>query len=321
MRIAVVAVFLNEEAYLPTFLSSLAEQSRPPDRALLVDDGSSDRSADIAARFAAEHPWAEVLRRPVRAPESDRLASASVWTAFEQAAWRLLAESHFDVVAKLDTDLRLTPNTLADVEAALAADPGLGLTGPYLAEADGSGRVKRLRWRPEHVGGAVKFYRRECWEQVYPLPPLLNLDMMDEVKARSLGWRTASFDGSDGDPLHLRPHGTHDGALRGFRRWGRGDYVSGSHPLLVVFVGLQRMTQYPPIIGSLNYFSGWAAAALRRAPRFDPVLRALRRREQMDRVKHRLREVARRSAPPGPEPASGAGARAPSERFPGPAAR
>lgn len=321
MKIALAAVFLNEETHLPIFLDSLAAQTRPPDRALLVDDGSTDRSADIAAAFAERHPWAELLRRPVRPPEADRLASASVWTGFCWAVERALGEDDFDVVAKVDADIRLTPRTMAEVEARLAADPRLGLTGPYLAEADADGRLKRLRWRPEHVGGAVKFYRQECWQQVYPLPPLLNLDMMDEVKARSRGWRTASFDCPDGDPLHLRPHGTHDGALRGFRRWGRGDYVSGSHPLLVLFVGLQRMPEYPPVIGSLNYFAGWAAAALRRAPRFDPELRALRRREQMDRVRARLTEVARRWTRLPPTRPSAAPTAGGSEGSPGPALR
>jgi glycosyltransferase involved in cell wall biosynthesis len=321
MRIAIVAVFLNEERYLPDFLDSLAQQARPPDRVVLVDDGSTDGSAAVADRFAAEHPWAEVLRRPMRAPEPDRLASASVWTAFQWAAGRLLAGDDYDVIAKVDADLRLTPRTVAEVEAALVADSALGLTGPYLAEAGADGRLKRLRWRPEHVGGAVKFYRRECWEQVYPLPPLLNLDMMDEVKARSRGWRTASFECSDGDPLHLRPHGTHDGTLRGYRRWGRGDYVSGSHPLLVAFVGLQRLPQYPPVVGSLNYFAGWAAAALRRSPRFDPALRALRRQEQLERVRDRSREVARRWARGRSCSLSGAAGPEPSERSPGPALR
>ena len=50
--------------------------------------------------------------------------------------------------------------------------------------------------------------------------------------------------------------------LRGFRRWGRGDYVSGSHPLLVLFVGFQRLRAHPPVLGSLNYFAGYIGAAL-----------------------------------------------------------
>lgn len=288
MRMLVASVFLNEEQYLPTFLDSLAGQSRLPDAALLVDDGSSDRSAEIAEEFALQHPWAKVVRRPVRPPDRDRLASASVWTSFRFAVDAAMPEDGYDVVAKVDADLRLSPRLLEDVEKRFIKETRLGLTGPYLSEVDAKGASRRLRWRAEHVGGATKFYRRECYLDVYPLPPLLNLDMVDELKARNAGWTTASFAATGGDPVHLRPHGTHDGALRGFRRWGRGDYVSGSHPLLVLFVGVQRLREYPPVLGSLNYFAGWLAAALQGVPRFDPPLRALRRQEQMARVRERL---------------------------------
>jgi biofilm PGA synthesis N-glycosyltransferase PgaC len=316
MRLALVVMILNEEEHLPTFLDSLAAQTRLPDRAVLVDDGSTDRSADVAADFARRHEWAKVVRRPARPPERDRLASASVWASFQSAVETLSADYEFDVVAKVDADLRLTPRLLEEVEARFVADPALGLTGPYLSEVDAGGARQRLRWRPEHVGGATKFYRRECYADVFPLASLLNFDMVDEVKARSRGWRTASFEAVDGDPIHLRPHGTYDGALRGFRRWGRAEYVSGSHPLSVLYVGLQRLRAHPPVLGSLNYFGAWAAAAARRVPRFDAEVRALRRREQSHRMRERLSEVTRpwkRGEPLAP-PVGAAGRRIP--RFP-----
>jgi poly-beta-1,6-N-acetyl-D-glucosamine synthase len=292
MRIAVIVVFLDEQEHLGTLLKSIAAQRRPPDRLLLVDDGSTDRSSTIAEDFASVHGYATLLRRPARTPGKDRLASASVWVTF---AWAVeqLAEP-FDVVAKLDADLQLHPALLADIEERFAADPELGLTGPYLSEPQADGSLRRLRGRPEHVNGATKFYRLACYRQVYPLPPLLNLDMVDELKARAYGWRTASFEATGGDPIHLRPMGTRDGVLRGFRRWGAGEYVSGSHPLLILFVGLQRLRDRPPGLGALNYFLGWVLAALRRTPRFPPELRELRRQEQLRRVRERLSGAARR---------------------------
>lgn len=293
MRIAVVVVFLDEERYLGGLLESMAAQTRPPDRLVLVDDGSTDGSAALAEAFAAGRPYVSVVARPPRVVERDRLASASVWVSFASAVDGL--EGDFDVVAKMDADLRLPPTLLADVEGWFTADPQLGLAGPYLSEPQPDGTLRRLRGRPEHVNGATKFYLAACFEQVYPLPPLLNLDMVDELKARAAGWRTRSFEPTGGDVVHLRPMGSRDGLLRGFRRWGTGEYVSGSHPLLVVFVGLQHLRDRPYVVGSLNYFLGWAQAAVRRTPRFPPDLRALRRDEQRLRVRERLRAFRRRS--------------------------
>ena len=67
LHMAVVVPFLDEAEHLPVMLESLAAQQRPPDRVILVDDGSSDDSGVIAERFAEAHPQARVVRRPQRA--------------------------------------------------------------------------------------------------------------------------------------------------------------------------------------------------------------------------------------------------------------
>lgn len=290
---AVVVTFLNEERYLPAFLESLASQTRPPESVVLFDDGSTDASAAIAADFVRRHPEARLMRRPPRPPERDRLVAGSEFSSFQEAVASLGREH--DIVAKVDADLLLTPELFAEVTAAFAADPQLGLTGPYLRERAADGTLKRIRWRPEHVAGATKFYRRRCYDDVYPLPPLLNLDMVDEAKARSRGWRTASFDSAGGDPLHLRPEATQDGVLRGLRRRGMAEYVSGGHPLLVLYMGLQRLSRPPRVVGTLHYYAGWALAATHRVPRFDTELRELRRREQLLRVRKRVAEEIERT--------------------------
>lgn len=296
MSMAVVVVFLNEDRYLPALLDSLAAQTLAPECIVLLDDGSTDRSAQIAGEFARRNPAARLMRRAARPPERDRLASGSVWTSFQEAVASL--DQDHDIVAKLDADLQLTPGLLAEVAAAFAADPRLGLTGPYLSERAADGTLQRIRWRPEHVAGATKFYRRRCYDDVYPLPGLLNLDMVDEAKARSRGWRTASFESAGGDPLHLRPEATHDGVLRGLRRRGAAEYVSGGHPLLVLYMGLQRLGRPPRVVGTLHYYGGWLLAAARRMPRFDAQLREVRRREQLLRVRERVADtLARRRRP------------------------
>ena len=85
---------------MPVFLESLAAQTRPPDRLLLVDDGSTDGSHEPAAEFAAEHEWAQLLRRPPRPTERDRLATAKELVAFQWGVTQL--DVDWDVVGKVD---------------------------------------------------------------------------------------------------------------------------------------------------------------------------------------------------------------------------
>lgn len=293
-RLVVVVPFLDEAQHLPRFLASMAAQTRQPDRLVLVDDGSTDGSGEIAAAFATQYPFAMALGRPPRVRRRDRLATADELRAFQ---WGITqAGEPFDVVAKLDGDLELTPGTIEEIMRMLTLDPGLGMAGSYLSEEDpASGARRRLRIRAEHVHGATKFYRRECYEDIAPVPAIMGWDTMDEVKARMRGWRTQSFALIGGDPLHMRPRSSYDGVGRGFRRSGEGSYALGDHPLHVLLYAGRHVVDTPGPSGALNYLAGWGGAALRRFPRAEPDVREHIRRDELRRIRLRLRNLVGRS--------------------------
>jgi hypothetical protein len=282
MRLVVVVPFLNEARFLPRLLASIERQSRLADRLLLVDDGSTDGSGDVVAAFAAAHPYAAVLSRPPRGPETDRLGEASELRSFEWALGHV--REHWDVVAKLDADLELNPRHFECLLAEMEADRRLGIAGAYLTDVadDGTGaRFPVPRW---HVRGATKFYRRDCYEQIRPIPAHLGWDTIDEIAARRAGWRTQSFELPGGDTLHLRPTGQHDGRLRAARRWGECAWGYGAHPAYVLLSAAKRVTRRPYAIGGAMYALGYASAALRRRPRVDRDLRAFVHREEARQV-------------------------------------
>jgi poly-beta-1,6-N-acetyl-D-glucosamine synthase len=288
MNLAVVVSFLNEERFLPVLLDSIARQRRQPDQLLLVDDGSDDASPAIARTFDREHAYARALRRPRRPAEKDRLATAAELKAFHWGVERL-AEP-WDIVVKLDGDLDLPPRFFEALVSAFVADPRLGIAGAPLSTRGRDGEVRVERSAPWHVRGPNKFYRRECWEQISPLPEFLGWDAIDEARAQLKGWRLAVVPIPDGSTVHLRSTGTHDGALRGYRRRGIAAWAYGAHPLGVVASAAVRVADPPRVRGSLAYVGGWLEAAARREPRAErQVLRFVRR----ENLKH-LRSAALR---------------------------
>lgn len=289
LAVAVVVPFLNEQTHLPTFLRSIDLQTRRPDQLVLVDDGSTDGSFEVAAEFAAGRPYVVALRRPPRPSAGDRLAKAAELEAF---VWGLSqVEIPYDVAAKLDADLDLSPRHVAEVLSQLEDDPSTGLVGAYLSVRNPAGAIVRERHATHHIRGATKFYRRACLEQIWPLSDHLGWDTIDETAARMHGWTTVSIELSGGDTLHLRPTGAFDGRLRAFWRWGASAYAYGSHPLHVAGVGLTRSTWRPYGISGISYMVGWASWNVRRRPRAPAPVRAFRRREDLRRIRGKLRRI------------------------------
>ena len=146
--------------------------------------------------------------RPPRPRSRDRLASAPEWRSFLWAAEHV--HEPYDVIAKMDADLRLTPFVFEEIERRFEADPRLGMARLLVSVIE-EGETRRERNPAYHVRGPTKFYRRSCLVDIMPVLAVPGWETIDEVKARKLGWRTASVEAPGGDPIHLRPTGSLDG--------------------------------------------------------------------------------------------------------------
>jgi biofilm PGA synthesis N-glycosyltransferase PgaC len=288
--IVCIVSFLNEAQHLETFLESMSGQLRFPDLLLLVDDGSSDASPEIASKFAAQREDVRVLRRPRRPTERDRLAQAGELRAFHWGLEQLARP--WDVVVKMDADLQLSSDLFQTMERAFLGRPTLGIAGSYLAVVDErSGLMRREPCVRSHVRGPTKFYRRQCFEQISPIPAFLGWDTIDEITARMCGWEAMSLACPQGDSIHLRPTGHADGRLRAQYRWGRCAYGIGQHPLWVLLSTVRRASDRPRGLGSLAFLTGWMTAALRRDQRAAAEVRVYGRGEQLAELRRRVRAL------------------------------
>jgi len=136
-RISVYVPCYNAEPWLERVLSGLLAQTLPPDEIIVVDDGSRDRTAEIAARFPV------IL---IRQDHNRGLAAA------RNAALRAARN---ELVAALDADVVPDPSWLERL-APHFVNPRVALGGGKLVEA--VDRRLADRWRavhlPQHWGDA-----------------------------------------------------------------------------------------------------------------------------------------------------------------------
>lgn len=111
-HLSVIIPVLDDAALLDRCLGDLALQTLAPFEVVVVDNGSSDDSAAVAARHGAR-----VVHEPVRGIPS--------------AAARGYDAARGDVIVRCDADTRPPPTWLAQISEAFAADAHLAaLTGP-----------------------------------------------------------------------------------------------------------------------------------------------------------------------------------------------
>jgi dolichol-phosphate mannosyltransferase len=137
--IAVLPAY-NEEAALPPLLGALAAvraADLPDLRAIVVDDGSVDGTADVVRQHAGEHPWIRLVQH-----DGNRGLSRAIQTGFETA---LQDAAPDDVIVTLDADNTQPPATI-----------------PRMIERLGEGYdvVVASRFRPGAEVHGVPFMRR-----------------------------------------------------------------------------------------------------------------------------------------------------------------
>ncbi len=128
--VSVIVIVLDGERFLGEAIDSVQQQSYPRWELLVVDDGSTDGTLELAARRAADDPRIRVLRHP---DLGNHGMSASRNLG--------LAEARGALIGFLDADDVWEPGKLGEQVELLRADPTVGLV---------YGRTLVWhRWRPE----------------------------------------------------------------------------------------------------------------------------------------------------------------------------
>jgi glycosyltransferase involved in cell wall biosynthesis len=277
----------NEEAFLEETIRSVISQTVQPKRWVIVSDGSTDRTDEIARKYNSQYAWIEWIRMPEHA---DRQFAAKVHCF--RAGYQRVKDLEFDIVGNLDADLSFEPDYIEYLLDKFSQNPDLGVAGTPFVEDSSSPYDYRFT-NIEHVSGACQLFRRECFESIGGYAPIKGggIDWVAVTTARMKGWKTRTF--TDKTIRHHRKMGTGKANPLGARySLGRQDYYLGNHPLWQVLRMFYQMKYKPFVIGGLILFWGYAAAGLQRRKKPVPEeLVAFIRREQIERLwkKSRLR--------------------------------
>jgi poly-beta-1,6-N-acetyl-D-glucosamine synthase len=271
---AIITPARNEAAFLPSTLKSVLSQTIRPAEWVIVNDGSTDGTAQVLDDYAQRYDWIRALHRLDR---GFRQNGNGVMEAFFDGL-RRLETTDWDFLVKLDADVSFEPDYFERLFAEFRADPKLGIAGGTIYyEEDGQ---RRFEVNPAfHVRGATKVYRRACWDEIGGVLRTAGWDTVDEMKANMLGWTTRTF--PDIQLRHYRKTSSGDKRWGGYIKDGLADYVAGYHPLFMLGKCIKRLASRPYVIGAVAMSYGFIKGYAHRVPRVDDpqLLRYIRRQQ------------------------------------------
>jgi biofilm PGA synthesis N-glycosyltransferase PgaC len=281
VKYVLITAAKNEQAFIVRTLESVVAQTLLPERWIIVDDGSTDRTAAIVAGYAERFPWIELVDRPLR---RDRTFAGKARAVNDSV--KRLRPFAFDVIGNVDADVSFAPDYMQFLMQKFADDPQLGVAGTPFTQEGGYDSTADSFEGGHYVAGPCQLFRARCFREIGGYVPNAagGIDWIAVMTARMKGWRVRSF--AEKRFHHHRSMGTAErGPIAALFAYGEKDYYLGGSPLWQLCRVAYRMTKKPFVIGGLALFAGYGWAAVTRMKR--PVSAELirfHRRDQMQKL-------------------------------------
>lgn len=221
MKFLIIIPAHNEENNISFCLESLKKQNFQDFVCMIVNDGSTDRTAEIINNFKNQDSRFRVLDLET----SEHSPGAKVVRTFDKGL-QALDWKDFDVVCKYDADIVFPTNYLEKINQTFETNPKAGIVSGlvYIKKYKSNSEIKNLRnpnenwldfsnkngeWVFEnlssknHVRGPIKAYRKECFEDMNGLRAVLGWDNLDILLAKKSNWEVVTI--KDLWVKHLRP--------------------------------------------------------------------------------------------------------------------
>lgn len=184
MKFLIIIPAHNEQDNLPFTLDSLKNQRHTDFTVVVVNDGSTDQTAEVIQKYTTEDSRIETINLE----KSAHQPGSKVVNAFNQGL-KSKNSNDFDIICKFDADIILDENYLSTINKAFVENPTYGLVGGLLFVEKNDTWVYEGNSNKNHVRGPMKAYRKECFQVIGGLRETLGWDNIDSILLDNLGWK------------------------------------------------------------------------------------------------------------------------------------
>lgn len=258
MKYYIVIPTYNEEAFIALTLQSLVSQTVLPSKIVVVNDNSTDKTAEIVLDFAQKYPFIELVNKTSSAIH---LPGSKVIQAFQKGFETL--DQNYDLIVKIDADLIFPTHYFETIIKHFQSDLSIGMVGGFCyVEKNGDWVLENLTDK-DHIRGALKAYRKATFEQIGGLKPAMGWDTVDELLCKFYNWKIVT------DPSlivkHLKPTGANYNKTARYKQ-GEAFYTLGYGLVITAIASFKlAMRKGKPFL-FIDYIQGFLKAKANKTP-------------------------------------------------------
>ena len=258
MKYYIIIPAHNEADFIALTLNSIASQTLLPSKVVVVNDNSTDATASIVTEFINVHNYISLVNKT---SEAIHLPGSKVIQAFHKGFETIDAD--YDIIVKLDADLILPDNYFETILNHFKKDTKIGMVGGFAyIEKNGQWILENLTDK-DHIRGAFKAYRKECFLQIGNLKPAMGWDTVDELLCKFYGWKVVTV--ADLKVKHLKPTGANYNKTARFKQ-GEAFYSLGYGFVITAIASAKLAIMKRKPLLFFDYIQGFWKAKLSKKP-------------------------------------------------------
>lgn len=248
----------NEEQFIALTLQSLVEQTVLPSKLAIVNDSSTDKTAEIVMAFAKEYPFISLVNKT---SDAIHLPGSKVINAFNEGLESV--DDNYDFIVKADADLIFPLNYFETLIKHFKSDERIGMVGGFCyVEKNGDWILENLTDK-DHIRGALKAYRKETFKQIGGLKPAMGWDTVDELLCKFYNWKVITDESLH--VKHLKPTGANYNKTARYKQ-GEAFYTLGYGFWITSIASAKLALRKKKPLLFLDYIKGfWKAKSSKKA--------------------------------------------------------
>jgi len=259
MKVSLISTLKNEESSVKEFLDSLLSQSRPPDEIIMVDGGSTDKTAEIIDSYIKNGALIKLI--------------VSKGANIAQGRNIAIKNSKYDVIASTDAGCRIDKHWLENLIKSFEEDPSIDVaSGVYdsfgettfekcLAQFPSGWDIDSLTAEEFLPSSRSVAFRKEAWEKVGGYPESLDYaeDTVFDLRLKESGYR---FKIARGAMVYWKTRENLRSLFRQYYNYAKWDAIAGmrrptkSYALITTYFALAILLVLAAV------YNSWYAAIL-----------------------------------------------------------